>query len=60
MLIDNPRHSREIMEVSGAQPTHPGAEVMLTELRNDLDRYAAEVERVYEPVWSCMHPPKPE
>jgi len=60
MLIDNPHHSREIVAKTGAHPTHPGAEVMLTELRNDLDRYAAEVERVYEPVWSCMHPPKPE
>jgi MoaA/NifB/PqqE/SkfB family radical SAM enzyme len=54
MLIDNPRHSREIMEVSGAQPTHPGAEVMLTELRRELDDYACEVDRVYSPVWSCM------
>jgi len=54
MLIDNPHHSREIMAVSGARPTHPGAEVMLTELSGRLDDYAAEVDRVYAPVWSCM------
>ncbi len=54
MLIDNPEQSREIMALTGAQPTHPGAETLFTELRGSIDRYAAEVERVYAPVWSCM------
>jgi len=54
MLIDNPEQSREIMALTGATPTHPGAESMFTELRADLDAYSAEVERVYAPVWSCM------
>ena len=54
MLIDNPEQSREIMALTGASPTHPGAESMFTELRADLDAYSAEVERVYAPVWSCM------
>jgi MoaA/NifB/PqqE/SkfB family radical SAM enzyme len=54
MLIDNPQQSREIMALTGANPTHPGAESMLTELRADLDAYAAEVERVYTPVWNCV------
>jgi MoaA/NifB/PqqE/SkfB family radical SAM enzyme len=54
MLIDNPEQSREIMALTGAQPTHPGAESLFTELRADIDDYAAEVERVYAPVWSCM------
>jgi MoaA/NifB/PqqE/SkfB family radical SAM enzyme len=54
MLIDNPDQSREIMALTGAQPTHPGAEGLFTELRADIDEYAAEVERVYAPVWSCM------
>ncbi len=53
MLIDNPEQSREIMALTGAQPTHPGAESLFTELRADIDEYAAEVERVYAPVWSC-------
>ena len=30
-----------------------GAESLFTELRADIDDYAAEVERVYAPVWSC-------
>ena len=41
------------MELTGAHPTHRGAEMILTELRDDLDEYAAEVERVYTPVWDC-------
>lgn len=54
MLIDNPEQSREIMAITGAQPTHPGAESLFTQLRPAIDEYAAEVERVYAPVWSCM------
>jgi MoaA/NifB/PqqE/SkfB family radical SAM enzyme len=54
MLIDNPRQSREIVELTGARPTHPGAESLLERLAPAIDDYAAEVERVYEPVWSCM------
>ncbi len=54
MSIDNPTMSREIMELTGAHPTHPGAESMFTELRGDLDAYAAEVNRVYNPIWDCL------
>ena len=54
MLIDNPMMSREIMELTGAHPTHPGAESMFTQLRSDLDAYSAEVNRVYNPIWDCM------
>ena len=54
MLIDNPHQSREIMALTGAHPTHHGAESMFTQLRSGLDAYSAEVGRVYDPVWSCM------
>ncbi len=54
MLIDNPEQSREIMAITGAQPTHPGAESLFTSLRDDIDDYADDVERVYAPAWSCM------
>lgn len=54
MLIDNPHQSREIVELTGARPTHPGAESLHEELAPAVDEYAAEVERVYDPVWSCM------
>jgi MoaA/NifB/PqqE/SkfB family radical SAM enzyme len=54
MLIDNPQQSREIVALTGARPTHPGAESLLEDLVPALDDYAAEVERVYAPVWACM------
>jgi MoaA/NifB/PqqE/SkfB family radical SAM enzyme len=52
MLIDNPDQSREIMAETGAQPTHEGAESLVTELCGALDEYSAGVARVYEAVWS--------
>ena len=54
MLIDNPEQSREIMALTGAHATHPGAESMFTELRADLNAYSAAVDRVYTPIWDCM------
>lgn len=54
MWIDNPTQSREIMAKTGAQPTHDGADVMLTELQEHLDDYAAEARRVFTPIWTCM------
>jgi len=51
MLIDNPGQSREIMAVTGARPTHDGAESIITRLCGALDQYSAEVARVYEPLW---------
>jgi MoaA/NifB/PqqE/SkfB family radical SAM enzyme len=54
MLIDNPEQSREIMAITGARPTHHGAESMFTQLRSDLDAYSSEVTRVYDPIWSCL------
>jgi MoaA/NifB/PqqE/SkfB family radical SAM enzyme len=54
MWLDNPCCSRDIMAVSGARPTHEGADVMLTDLRDELDVYAAESARVFAPVWDSM------
>jgi MoaA/NifB/PqqE/SkfB family radical SAM enzyme len=54
MLIDNPHESREIMKLTGARPTHPGAESILDQLAPAIDEYAGEVESVYAPIWSCM------
>jgi MoaA/NifB/PqqE/SkfB family radical SAM enzyme len=59
MLIDNPHHSREIIESTEARPTHPGAESIVEQLAPAIDEYAAEVERVYAPVWSCMAAARP-
>ena len=54
MWIDNPTQAREIMAASGAQPTHPGGDVMITDLQDELDAYASKVDRLYSPIWSCL------
>jgi MoaA/NifB/PqqE/SkfB family radical SAM enzyme len=53
MWIDNPTHAREIMAVTGAQPTHDGADSML-DLREEIDAYAAESAAILDPAWECM------
>ncbi len=40
MIIDNPEILRQIVAETGAHPTHPGAESLVTELAPDLDEYA--------------------
>ncbi len=54
MWIDNPTQSREIMAATGARPTHPGGDVMIADLHDELDAYARRVDELYNPVWSCM------
>src|SRR5690606_18120446 len=54
MWIDNPTQAREIMAVTGAKPTHPGGDVMITDLQNQLDQYASAVDHLYSPIWSCV------
>lgn len=50
MIIDNPWVLREATEEGEAHPTHPGADSLFTELRDFLDRYSEEMERVTRPV----------
>lgn len=40
MIIDNPEILREVVKESGAHPTHPGAESLLTTLAPALDEYS--------------------
>ena len=54
MWIDNPTQAREIMEATGAKPTHPGGDVMITDLQDELDQYASAVDHLYSPIWSCI------
>ncbi len=51
MIIDHPYVLREVVEKYGARPTHPGAEALLTELRSDLDRYAAAYGKLADEEW---------
>jgi len=51
MLIDNPEVSRELYSTCNIYPTHKGAEKLLTEINEDIDRYSGEVKEVFDSVW---------
>jgi MoaA/NifB/PqqE/SkfB family radical SAM enzyme len=51
-IIDNPWALREIVRLSGAHPTHEGADTVLGgEIGEFLDRRAAEWKRISDPIW---------
>jgi MoaA/NifB/PqqE/SkfB family radical SAM enzyme len=54
MLIDKPEISREAVLLSGARPTHPGAERLLTDLAEDIDRYSEGYCSLADPLWARM------
>jgi len=51
MLIDKPEIVREAVLSSGARPTHPGAEALITDLAADIDRYSEEYCRIADEAW---------
>jgi len=51
MLIDNPEVSRELYEICDIYPTHEGAEKLLFEMNNEIDRYSRDVKNVFDQVW---------
>jgi MoaA/NifB/PqqE/SkfB family radical SAM enzyme len=51
MLIDHPEVSRWLYENLNVYPTHPGAECMFTDIKNELDDYSKKVESLYQDVW---------
>jgi hypothetical protein len=51
MIIDHPYILRESVAKSGAVPTHPEAQGIVTELADDLDRYGEEYGRLADEVW---------
>jgi MoaA/NifB/PqqE/SkfB family radical SAM enzyme len=50
-IIDHPEIMRSAVKKWGAYPTHEGAEKTYNELSQGLDRYAAEMEALYAPIW---------
>jgi len=42
ILIDNPQVLREVVSQTGACPTHKGAESLITDFADEIDRYASE------------------
>lgn len=51
MIIDHPWVLREVVAESGARPTHPGAETIITQLASFLDRYAAAYAEIADLAW---------
>jgi MoaA/NifB/PqqE/SkfB family radical SAM enzyme len=48
MIIDNPEILRSVVRETGARPTHPGAESLVTDLASSLDDYAKGLREVIE------------
>jgi len=57
MLIDNTHVVREVVGSTGARPTHPEAELLLTTLAPGLDAYAAEYKQIADVAWSASPAP---
>lgn len=57
-IIDNPQVLREIVAETGAYPTHPGAESVVTDLAKQLDDYACSYGRIADKVWNEEYVPK--
>jgi MoaA/NifB/PqqE/SkfB family radical SAM enzyme len=51
MIIDHPALMRELIGRFGAHPTHHGADALLDELKDDLDRYAEEYGEIADAEW---------
>lgn len=52
MLIDSPHVSREVFNMPGVYPTHPGAETLFVELAEHIDKYAAEYKVLADKTWA--------
>ncbi|MFH1549604.1 MAG: radical SAM protein [Planctomycetota bacterium] len=51
MLIDNPQILRDVVREVGARPSHPGADSLINELADDMDRYSAAYGAIADRVW---------
>lgn len=51
MLIDSPGVVRKVVQESGAEPTHPGADELLSSLGGALNAYAVEYKQIADCAW---------
>ena len=51
MLIDHPYVIRELCQICPIHPTHPGAQTLVEDLKNDLDQYSHKVQEIYDQIW---------
>ena len=42
---------RQVVEESGAHPTHPGAETILTQFSDDMEQYASAYGELADALW---------
>ena len=56
MLIDEPHVIRNIVCATGAHPTHPGADDLITSYADAIDAYSAEFKTIADAAWSSMRP----
>ncbi len=54
MLIDEPHVIRDIVCNTGAHPTHPGAEDLITSYAAAIDAYAADFKAIADVAWEAM------
>lgn len=59
MLIDNTDIARQVVTQTGAYPTHPGAEQLLTSMADGLDSYAAHYKQIADRAWQQRTSPDP-
>jgi MoaA/NifB/PqqE/SkfB family radical SAM enzyme len=59
MIIDHPHLLRQVVDQTGACPTHSGAETLLTDCSEGLDRYAAAYGKLADELWGKQVPSMP-
>ena len=59
LIIDHPALLREIVARHGARPTHPGADALLDDFKDDLDRYAARYGELADEEWYGCYETQP-
>lgn len=51
MIIDNPHIFREVIEESKPYFTHPGAEEIVTQMKEEIDQYASRYAVFADKIW---------
>lgn len=58
MLIDEPEVLRDAVARYHPYPTHPGAETLVTELKDEIDEYARSYRAIADEVWDAEYKEK--
>jgi MoaA/NifB/PqqE/SkfB family radical SAM enzyme len=58
MLVDKPELGRKMALETGAYFTHPGAEIIFSDLAPEMDRFAQSYARLADTAWETLYPKK--